>query len=135
MTTDADTVLAFEDGSLSPDRFRHREHLLVAFTYLRALPFAEAGARFATNVRCFAELHGAGAKYHETMTWAYLAILHERMHAAPGLSFDDLLVRNPDLLDHPRGALSAHYDRETLATERARAVFVLPRVRRGEASS
>ena len=59
MITDTEIVRGFEECTLSPAAFRHREHLLVAWTYLRALPFAEAAARFATNVRLFADAHGA----------------------------------------------------------------------------
>ncbi len=131
MNADDEIIHRFEDHTLPPASFRHREHLLVAWTYLRALPFAEAAARFATNVRGFAEAHGAGAKYHETVTWAYAALLHERMHASRELGFDELLAKNADLLDHEGGALRAHYDSATLSADLARTVFVLPRPRRG----
>jgi hypothetical protein len=127
MDANPDLIPAFEDCTLPPERFGHREHLFVAWSYLRTLPFAEAAARFAANVRHFADAHGAGAKYHETVTWAYMAILHERMHGSLDLGFDELLTKNPDLLDHEHGALSAHYDRGLLDSELARAVFVLPR--------
>jgi len=129
MATEAEILRDFEDCTLPPASFRHREHLLVAWTYLRAFPFAEAAARFATNVRRFADAHGASAKYHETVTWAYMAVLHERMHASRDLGFDELLAKNADLLDHERGALLAYYDSATLSSELARAVFVLPRPR------
>ena len=130
MITDTEIVRGFEECTLSPAAFRHREHLLVAWTYLRALPFAEAAARFATNVRRFADAHGAAGTYHETVTWAYMAILHERAHASPELPFDELLAKNADLLDHEHGALRAHYDSATLSSDLARVVFVLPRPKR-----
>jgi hypothetical protein len=125
-----DVVRAFEDASLPQDLFRHRDHLLVAFTYLRAHPFAEAAPRFAANLRRYAEAHGAAGKYHETVTWAYMAIVQERMRAAPELGFEELLAANPDLLDAKAGALADYYDTETLASPLAREVFVLPRRRR-----
>jgi hypothetical protein len=128
--TDTDIVRAFEDRTLPPERFRHRDHLLVAWTYLRALPFAEAGALFAGNLRLYAKAHGAEAKYHETITWAYLALLNERMRAcSEEATFAELLARNPDLLDQAHGALAAVYDADTLASPLARATFVLPRPR------
>ena len=127
---DADVVRAFEEGTLEPAHFGHRQHLLVAWTYLSTLPFGEAAIRFASQLRRFAERHGAGAKYHETVTWAYAALLHERMHvSAAGTDFDGFLAQNPDLLGHP-GALAAYYDAEMLGSELARRVFVLPRARR-----
>jgi hypothetical protein len=132
--TDSEIVSAFEELTLPAASFRHREHLLVAWSYLRELPFAEAGARFARNLRRFARAHGAEAKYHETITWAYLSLLGERMHAgagfrSPGASFDAFLAANPGLLAPAHGALAAFYDAETLASPLAREVFVLPRPR------
>jgi hypothetical protein len=127
--TDDDVVRAFEACALPAELFKHRDHLLVAWTYLRALSFADAGARFAANLRRFARAHGAEAKYHETITWAYLALMSERLHASPSASFEELLAANPDLLDHEHGALAALYDAETLASPVARAAFVLPRPR------
>jgi hypothetical protein len=119
-------IAAFEDTTLAADRFHHREHLLVAWTYLGALPFGDAAARFATNLRRYAAAKGVAAKYHETITWAFLAILRERMCASPeGEGFDAFLDRNPDLLD-ARGALAPYYDEATLASDHARTVFVLP---------
>ena len=132
MSADAEILRGFEDCTLAPASYGHREHLLVAWYYLRALPFADAAARFVTNVRRFAEAHGAVGKYHETVTWAYMAILHERMHASRELGFDELLAKNADLLDHEHGALRAHYDSATLSSHLARTVFVLPRLRRAE---
>ena len=127
---DTEIVQRFEDRTLRPEQFGHRQHLLVAWTYLRALPFGEAALRFASQLKGFAERHGAAAKYHETLTWAYAALLHERMHGSPAAAdFDAFLARNPDLLAHP-GALAPYYDADTLQSELARRVFVLPRPRR-----
>ena len=138
--TDPDIVRGFEELTLLPASFRHREHLLVAWSYLRALPFPEAGARFAGNLRRFARAHGSEAKYHETITWAYLALLSEQMHAsvsarAPDASFAAFLGENPDLLAPAHGALAPFYDPETLASPRAREAFVLPRPARGKGLS
>jgi hypothetical protein len=129
--TAPELVPAFEACTLAAERFRHREHLLVAWTYLRETPLAAAAARFIAALRRFAEAHGAPAKYHETVTWAYLALVNERLHgdgSACGAraQFDAFLAANADLLD-PERALGAYYDPATLASERARRVFVLPR--------
>jgi hypothetical protein len=124
-----DIVRGFEDCTLPAERFRHRDHLFVAWTYLREAPFAEAAARFAANVKRFAAAHGAHAKYHETITWAYFTLVNERMQGCSDQDFDGFLSKNLDLLDHRSGALSAYYAPEVLASELARAVFVLPRPR------
>lgn len=107
--------------------FGHREHVRVAWTYLRAESFEKAALRFCTNLRRFAEAHGRKGLYHETITWAYLALVNERRDACPASEFDAFAADNPDLFDDANGVLVSLYDRETLGSERARRVFLLPR--------
>src|SRR2546423_13679101 len=68
--SDEEVLRGFEDLSLSADRFHHREHVLVGFTYLRAGGLLDTLARFPAALRRFAEAHGVGRIYHETVTWA-----------------------------------------------------------------
>jgi hypothetical protein len=120
-------VLAFESATIDPTKFRHREHLYVAWCYLRALPEEAALARYAHYLRRLTIALGVPGKFHTTMTWAYVILLHEAMDASPDAAFDDLLANNPALLDHRSGALYAYYDREQLSSDEARRRFVLPR--------
>jgi hypothetical protein len=126
---DAAFLSAFESCSLPNGAFRHRQHLRVAWLYLGTSSFAEAAVRFSTNLKRFAAANGAAGLYHETITWAYLALVNERMHTSAARDFDSFLRANADLLDHKAGALRAYYDEATLASDLARAVFVLPRGR------
>jgi hypothetical protein len=90
--------------------------------------FAEAGLRFKRALVQFAAAIGAAGKYHETLTWAYLTLIHERMHAGQYASSHELLAANPDLLDHRGGAIARYYDVAAItACPIARVVFVLPR--------
>jgi hypothetical protein len=125
-----DVVERFESCALGPGAFGHREHLLVAWTYLRDAPFEDAAQRFARNLKRFASHHGAARKYHATITWAFLALLAEAMDESPSLDFDALVAMHPNLLD-ARAQLAALYDRETLESERARRIPLLP-ARRSE---
>jgi hypothetical protein len=121
-------VRAFESATLDPAAFRHREHLYVAWCYLRSMPLEEALARYVHHLRKLTIALGAPEKFHATMTWAYVVLVHDAMQA-PGIeqSFDDLLAQNPGLLDHRSGSLFAHYDRAQLQSDEARRGFVLPR--------
>jgi hypothetical protein len=120
-------VRAFESASIDPAGFGHREHLYVAWCYLRALSLEDALARYVRHLRQLAAALGAPEKFHATMTWAYVVLLHDAMERAPGASFDDLLAKNPAICDHHAGALYAHYDRAELDADEARRRFVLPR--------
>ena len=110
----------------------HRGHLALAWQCLSEAPFEVGAARFIAKLRAHVQAHGQAAKYHATLTWAFLALLAERMEAAPGLSFDALMERCPELLES--GLVKQHYPRGELESERARAVFVLPRSERQPAS-
>jgi hypothetical protein len=126
--TDAELLSAFEALELPAVGFGHREHLRIGFALLqREGDLARAAVAFRTLLRRFAEASGAGAKYHETITWAYLALLAERMHGRGYGCAAELLADHPDLLDHRAGALARSYDvAELVASPLARAVFVLP---------
>jgi hypothetical protein len=125
---DDDTLLArFEALAIPADDFRHREHVRLAFAMLRGADFGEAALRYRTALKRFAAAAGAAGKYHETITWAYLALVHERMDAEPCTTSFELLARAPELLDHRGGALARRYDvASIIASPVARRVFVLP---------
>jgi hypothetical protein len=120
-------VRAFEGASVDAARFRHREHLYVAWCYLRALPLEQALARYVYYLQRLANALGAPHKFHATMTWAYIVLLHDAMERSPGESFDNLLAKNPAIVDHRNGALYDYYDRKELEADEARRRFVLPR--------
>ncbi len=125
---DRTLVARFEDGSLPAAELRHREHVRIAWIYLREQPFEEAAHRFCTNLRRYAARQGKAGLFHTTITWAYLALVSERIAARPATDdFDAFARANADLFDHKNGALAAYYDKATLDSPSARAAFVLPR--------
>ncbi len=103
----------------------HRAHLALAFECLGQGPFEVGAARFVAQLKAHVEAHGQSAKFHATITWAFLALMAERMAQAPGLSFEAFLERFPELLD--AGLVRQHYPASVLDSAQARAVFVLPR--------
>ena len=121
-----DLVARFEACTLPPYAFGHREHLYVAWTYLRAAPFEDAAPRFVRNLKRFAARHGAQGKYHATVTWALLMLAAEALEEHPTLSFDALLAARPELLD-ARATLRALYAKDVLESERARRVPLVAR--------
>lgn len=125
---DATLVVRFEDATLPPEELGHREHVRLAWIYLRGAPFEVAALRFCTGLRRFAEAIGKADRYHETITWAYLALVNERLQAEaePG-DFDAFARANPDLFAPKLGALTTHYDEGTLHSSAARRAFLLPR--------
>ena len=77
--TDDEFVSSFEDRTLPAAAFHHRDHVRLAWIYLRRHSALEALARFAEGLKRFAAFNGHPGLYHETITWAYLFLIHERM--------------------------------------------------------
>ena len=123
---DAEFLRRFEDCTL--EDFRHRDHVRLAWLYLRAYGWDGALDRVRLGIRRFATHHGAARKYHETMTVAWLALVAAAMEAEPGAAgFDDLLEAHPRLLES--GALSEHYSPAVLASDLAREAWIEPDLR------
>lgn len=123
---DEQVVRAFEAGTLPPDRFTHAEHVRVAWWYLRDRPFPAALEAFCTALRAFATRHGAGGKYHETMTVAYMLLIAERLDDARDLPWTAFAARYPELLERTPPVLARYYSDDRLLSDRARRVFVMP---------
>ncbi len=91
-------LAAFEENTIAPSSFGHRQHVEVAWAYLRLYPFAEAAARFERSLLRFAEKNGALAKIDLPITWAYLGLVAETLRANDA-TFGALVARRPDLLE------------------------------------
>lgn len=118
---------AFEAGTLDPDAFHHRDHVRAAWLLLKSAPPAEAMSRFTCALRQFARNVGKPGLYHETVTWAYLLLIHERIARGPAdEDFAGFRLRNDDLFSWRPSVLDRYYRGETLQSELARQVFLLP---------
>lgn len=124
--TDREFVEAFESLTFPADDFHHREHVWLAWVYLRDLPLLDALTRFSTSLQRFAAHLGASGKYHETITFAFLFLIHQRMQLAPAATFDEFAAVNADLFSWQPSILDRYYRAETLQSELARRTFVLP---------
>jgi hypothetical protein len=127
MMTDDEFLASFEDCTLPGDAFHHRDHVRLAWLYLRRHSTLEALTRFAEGLKRYAATNAHDGLYHETITWAYLFLIHERMAAVDAEeTWEEFAARNLDLLTWKPSILDRYYDRETLFSDRARKIFVLP---------
>jgi hypothetical protein len=124
--TELELIERFESFAVPNEGFHHRDHVQVVWAYLRTMPVVDALSRFSASLKRFAAHHGKTMLYHETITWAYVALIHERMEQRPGLGWDDFCRLNPDLLTWKPSILDRYYQPETLASDLARRVFILP---------
>jgi hypothetical protein len=120
-------IRRFECGDTPADTFHHADHVRLAFEYLRRYSALEALGRFSNALQRFAAAQGKADRYHETITWAYLLLIRERMARAEGTQgWDEFAVQNSDLLVWKGGVLDTLYRPETLDSVLARRTFVLP---------
>jgi hypothetical protein len=119
-------VRAFAALQVAPGCFHHRDHVRLAWLYLRRHPVTEALELYAAGLKRFAASVGKPGLYHETITWAFLLLIRERAERRPHATFDAFANANPDLLTWEPSALRRFYEDETLRSDLARRVFVMP---------
>ncbi|MGE3273586.1 MAG: hypothetical protein AB7O67_00650 [Vicinamibacterales bacterium] len=125
MTGDESRLLrGFQDGSLV--EFHHRDHVHLAWIYVREHGLEDGLPRFVADLRAFARAKGAPHLFHATITWAYLTLVAERRALTPDLDWDAFAQAHGDLLVWKPSILDRYYSAERLWSETARACFVLP---------
>lgn len=125
--TDEEFIAGFEDASLSGETFHHADHVRMAFLYLRRYSALEALRRFSAGLVKFATAHGKPGLYNETITWAFLLLIRERMaRARRGPTWAEFAAANPDLLNYQDNILKKYYREETLASDLAKRTFLFP---------
>jgi hypothetical protein len=123
--SDEELIQSFEQATLKS--FHHTDHVRVAFAYLCRYPATAALEKFSTVLRRFAEAQGKPKLYHETITWAYLLLIRERMaRGNSAQTWDEFARQNSDLLEWKPGILAHYYRQETLGSELARNTFIFP---------
>ena len=127
MSADDELMASFEAGTLDAARFRHRDHVRLAWLHLRRFPAPVALDRFTSGLRRLAAAAGQADRYHATVTWAYLLLINERMErSGRALPWTEFARLNPELLAWRPSILDAYYPPDVLGSDLARRVFVLP---------
>ena len=127
---DDDTFLAkFEAQEFPHDKWHHREHIKMAYLYLRRHPYEAALAKIRTGIQAL----NASQKvpetptrgYHETMTQAWLRLVHLALcEYGPAENADAFYEQHPELSQHK--VLRLFYSLERLMSPQAKVEFVEP---------
>jgi hypothetical protein len=124
IATTTDLIDNFEQGKIA--QFHHSDHVRMAFEYLCRYEALEALGKFSEALRRFAAARGKPHLYHETITWAYVLIIRQRMAQSANPEWDEFARNNPDLLVWKEGILSRYYSEEVLKSDLARKIFIFP---------
>ena len=102
-------VAAFRTATLGDDAFHHRDHVRMAWIYVRSYGLESAVTRFTDDLRAFATAKGVPRLYHATITVAYLSLVAERQRAAPEPTWEAFADRHADLLRWKPSVLDDYY--------------------------
>lgn len=98
--TDDELVTRFEDGSLLPGAFHHREHVRLTWLYLVRHGRPAAERRLLEGLRACASRAGKPEKFDPALTLAWIAAIDAAIQAGPpASSFDRFIASRPGLLD------------------------------------
>jgi hypothetical protein len=118
---------AFEVGEIPNAGLRHRDHLLMAWLYLRRDGPERGTARIVAGIRRFAAAKGVPEKYNHTETLFWVRLLAHAIEAYPDVDgFDTLLTHLPALLD--KQLPLRHWRWETISGSAARTAWIDPDV-------
>lgn len=127
---DRDFLAAFESAAIPRDRWTHRDHVRVAFLYLRSFRFDDALVRLRDGIRALNRANGVQdtptSGYHETRTVAWARVIAAAMTMDSAHDFDAFARGHPSLLR--KELLGAYYSSARLLGLAARTAFVEPDV-------
>jgi hypothetical protein len=122
----SDLLDRFLDTTLPSDQFHHRQHVQVAWLFVRKYGMPEALTEFTAAIKRFAVAKGATGLYHETITWAFLLLIADRQARQPANTWEQFEAANADLLAWKPSILSRYYSKELLESDLARRTFLMP---------
>lgn len=116
----------FESFQINPAEFHHREHLRIAYVLIIKYGVEEAFSRIKSDILGFLDHLGVGnGKYHETLTYAWLLLLHHSMQISECASNFELFIQKNDMLLNP-SLVDSHYSKALLTSSGAKKHFVSP---------
>jgi hypothetical protein len=124
--TDEELIALFEDTTLPARAFTHAEHVRTAWLFVKRDGMPQALSQFSEAVKRFANAKGATGLYHETITWAYLFLIAQRIRETPTADWPTFAAAHPDLLTWKPSVLDRFYTEKTLWSDEARRTFVMP---------
>jgi hypothetical protein len=119
----------FESAAWPLKEWHHRQHIKVAYLYLRRFPLETAAVKVREGIRAYNAAHQVPESltggYHETMTQAWLRLVHFTLcEYGAAQNADAFFEQHPQLSQ--KQALRFFYTREHMLTAEAKAAFVDP---------
>src|SRR5271154_3162798 len=120
---DDEFLAAFHSCRLTTSEFCNADHFRLAWLHLHREPLETALANVRAGIQAFAAHYGASAKYHETITIAWVRLLATHREA----TFGEFLTANSSRLN--LDLLHRFWTPELLAGDQAKSGWVPPDIR------
>ncbi len=119
----------FEACAFPATQWRHRDHLKLAYLYLRRHGLDGASEKVPAGIKALNAAHktpeALDRGYHQTITLAWLHLVHTTLQEyGPAETADAFLDSQPQLLE--KKILRLFYSRDLLMSWQAKAQFVEP---------
>jgi hypothetical protein len=129
MTDDEKFLKQFETTTLPLEEWHHKQHIRVAYLYLRRFPFETAVVRMREGVKAFNAAkktpEAIDRGYHETTTQAWMHLVHFTLcEYGPAADAEAFYEQSPQLKQ--KKILRFFYTKERLTSSEAKAGFVEP---------
>lgn len=125
-----DLVAQFEQCTLPKSAWSHAAHLTVGACYVRALGADRAMTTLRDRIRAYnASVGGVNSDtegYHETITQAYVTLLHDYLRGCDATAPIDTLIPGVLLTLGAPDLLLRYYERSTLYSVAARSGWIPP---------
>jgi hypothetical protein len=123
--SDDQFVAAMEQLHVANSNFHHRDHIRLAWAYLRNFDLPLAEQNISHCIRRFAAHNSAPHKYHHTITLAWMRLVAAAMRLTPAIhTFAEFAAAHPFLFD-PRLPWT-FYSGASLSSDAARTAWVDP---------
>lgn len=129
MSDDEKFLEQFETTVLPLEEWHHKQHIKVAYLYLRRFPFETAMVRMREGVKAFNAAkktpEAIDRGYHETMTQAWMRLVHFTLcEYGPAADAEAFFEQSPQL--QQAKILRFFYTKERFTSPEAKAGFVEP---------
>lgn len=96
--SDQEFVQAIEACTLPSAEFTHRNHVRLAWLYLREADAEEAGRRIGDTILRYATSLGAAKKFDADLTLRWMQRVERAIQLTPAEDFDTFISAHPELL-------------------------------------
>ena len=116
----------FSECKMAEAIFNHEAHLRLAWIYIHKYGCRKAEIKVNEELVRYTKFLGAEQIYNKTVTTMAVRIVDRFAKKQEGITFKELLVANPELMDNFKGLIDQYYSVDVFKSSVAKAHFLEP---------